>query len=123
MQYGDYQQGMLIWGVSNQIITYIQKTSRPGGQIGPLVAVVRKSHEPLDGAQDFFAHSSGCKRVSLRDEIPNVLDVLGRFWVKLKAVFGAHRGVRFSNSSSRRRRLSKNASPSIGMTLPLLTSS
>ena len=85
--------------------------------------LVGKGHKIPDGAQNFFANSPGCKHIPFCNEIPNVLEVLRRFRVKLKALWSIHCGERFSNSSSRLRRLSKNASPSIGLTLPLLTSS
>src|ERR1035437_6064469 len=91
---------------------------------GRLCPLMGKTYQTTDGGQDSFAYSPGSERVVFGDVFPNAGDVLSRFRVKTKAWIGAHCGARcLSSSSSRRRRDSKNSSPSMGFTLPLLMSS
>src|ERR1019366_6305372 len=91
---------------------------------GRLCHCMGKWHQSTDGGQDLFAYSPGSERIVLGDVLPNTGNVLYCFRVKAKTPIHAHWGVRWlSRSSSRRRRDSKNSSPSTGFTLPLLMSS
>src|ERR1700693_4539630 len=94
------------------------------GEVRSLVSLVRKRYQLLNGVQDVFTHAPGGQRIILKDKFPNVSDVLCRARVKSKTLLGIHFEERFfSSSSSRWRKLSKNASPSTGFTRPLLMSS
>src|ERR1035438_939989 len=91
----------------------------PGTQIGALVTLMGKWQQSTDGGQDLFAYSPGSERIVHGYVLPNTGDVLCGFRVKAKTPIDAHCGVRcLSRSSSRRRRDSKNSSPSLDFTLP-----
>ena len=124
MNYGDYEHGYFIGSIDDEVLSYRVEAQGPRSQIQALVALMGKEYETAYGGQDLFAHSPGSERIVFGDVLPNVGDVLCRFRMKTKALVEAHRGVRcLSSASSRRRRDSKNSSPSMGFTLPLLMSS
>src|ERR1017187_5078264 len=113
-----------IGSIDDEILSDRVEAQGPRSQIQALVALMGKEYETTYGGQDLFAHSPGRERLVFGDVLPNVGDVLCRFRMKTKALVEAHRGVRcLSSASSRRRRDSKNSSPSMGFTPPLLMSS
>lgn len=88
------------------------------------MALIWERHEPADTVKNFFAYTPRGKRIILSDEFPDFGNVLRGARVKLKTPVAGHFLERcFSSSSSRCRKLSKKASPSIGFTRPLLMSS
>src|ERR1022692_2436391 len=123
MQDGDYQQGRFIGGIGDEVLSDGAEPQGPTTQIGAFVPLVGKWHQSTDGGQNLFAYSHGSERIVLGDVLPNTGNVLCCFRVKPKASIDIHWGACLSRSSSRRRRDSKNSSPSMGFTLPLLRSS
>jgi hypothetical protein len=88
------------------------------------MALVWERRQPADTVKNFFAHTPRGKRIVLSDEFPDFGDVLRCARVKLKTPVSRHFVERcLSSSSSRCRKLSKNVSPSMGFTRPLLMSS
>ena len=83
-----------------------------------------ESYEVADHAEDVLADAFGGIRILLCDELPDLENVSRGARVKFKSLGCAHfGGRRLSNSSSRRRKSSKNVSPSTDLTRPLLRSS
>src|SRR5258708_13313454 len=88
------------------------------------MALIGERHEPADTVKNFFAHTPGGKRIVLSNEFPDFGDVLRCTRVELKTPVSGHFVERcLSSSSSRWRKSSKKASPSMGFTRQLLTSS
>jgi hypothetical protein len=88
------------------------------------VSLVRKRHQLANGVQNVFTYTPSARGLS--STINSQMSVMscGCARVKSKTLLGIHFGERFfSSSSSRWRKLSKNASPSTGFTRPLLMSS
>jgi YcxB-like protein len=86
------------------------------------MALVGKRHKFADRLQDVCADAPGGERIILGDKFPDFGDVPCSARVKLKALVVSHfGGRRLRSSSSRRRKLSKKVSPSIGLTDDLVT--
>jgi hypothetical protein len=124
MKYCDHNERGFIGRVSKKVIPEDPKSQWPNCEIRAFVALIRKRYKLADCAQYFFADAVGSHWTFPRDEFPYFGDVMRRARVEVKTLPSIHFGERcLSSSSSRCRKLSKKASPSIGFTLPLLMSS
>lgn len=98
------------------------RIKRSGRLVRSAVPLIRKRHKFSDAFQKAFAHPPCRLWAVARDVFPNFRDLLRRFGMENKTWLADH-GVRdFRSFSSRCRRLSKNASPSMGLTVPLFRS-
>ncbi len=83
-----------------------------------------RPHQSADSRQNLFPDAARGKRIVFGDIFPNVDNVVFSQRVEFEPGWLAHLGkCCLSSSSSRFRRESKNASPSLSLTLPLLISS
>jgi hypothetical protein len=121
MQHCDNPQGLFIRRIGDQVFTNNDEAQGARCQVWAFVALMRKSHQSTDSFKHFLAKTPSPLRTILRDERPYFCNVLGRKGVKVKTPRHGYSFLR--TSSSFWRRLSKNASPSMGFTLPLLRSS
>src|ERR1700733_6092055 len=114
MNYRDHKQRFLVRCISNKVIEYHLKSNWLRREIRPRPALMWKTHKLTDRIQDGIAKASCRGRIFLRDELPDVGDVLRSARVQLKTLVIFHLGGRFLKSScSRWRRFSKNPSPSM----------
>ena len=87
------------------------------------MSLMGERNEGANRVENCLPYTSGCMRAIRRDVFRNLGDILRRERVKGKAKGLTYFCPALSRSSSRRRSLSKKASPSMGFTLPLLRSS
>ena len=117
-------RGFSSGAIRDQVIANRKKAQRTCGEVRTLVALVGKRCEGTNGVEYLHADAPRCQDTVLRDEFPDFRDVLGRARMEIEARLEVHLGDRgLSSSSSRSRKLSKKASPSMGFTRPLLMSS
>jgi hypothetical protein len=84
MHHGHDPQRLFIGRVRDETLPYDGKTKRPRGQIRAAVALMWERHETADGSKYVFLNAPGGSRIILRDEGPNLGEVLGRERVKVE---------------------------------------
>jgi hypothetical protein len=117
----DHPQRSFIRCIGDQILVYRDETQRTRSQIRSSVSLIWERYQCANGVTDFLSDAMCRLRAVIRDIFPNIGDVLSRKGMKVEATPHGH--FLFNRSSSRLRRLSKKASPSMGFTLPLFRSS
>lgn len=114
-------QWLFVRRIGNQILVNRNEAQRARGQIRTSMALTRKWHESANAIKQVLSNTPSGLRAIACDISPNFRDVFGREGMKVESL--RHGYGFFNKSSSRWRRLSKNASPSTGFTLPLFRSS
>ena len=99
------------------------ETEFPGGEIRSPYSLTGKGSQATKGEENRFSHAAGGWWNVLCDERPDAGDVRSGFRMKDEPFARVHLGLGCKSASSRIRRSSKKASPSIGVTRPLLMSS
>src|SRR6185437_13956632 len=111
---------LLIRCVGDQVFANQDETQRARSEIRSSVTGVRKGHHTPNPSQNLRSDATSGARVIFRDVLPDFGNILRCKRMKRKPAPCDHDTERrFSNSSSRLRRLSKNSSPSMGFTRPL----
>jgi len=124
MKYANNQERFFFGSIGNQVIANRLKTKRPRSEVSSTVPLVGKRDELAHSVEDVFTDAPSCKKIIFGNVFPDFTDVQRSTRVQFKTLGGCHFCGRFlSNPSSRARRLSKKASPSMGLTRPLLMSS
>jgi len=120
----NYNDRPFIWSICNKIISNDFKTQWTRSEILPSVTLVRKRNNIANCIQNFFADAFRGQWAVLSNKFPNLDNILSCTRVKLESLIHIHLVEFFLiNSSLRRRKSSKKASPSTGFTRPLFMSS
>ena len=113
---GYHPQRFFVRCVSDQIIADDAEPQGPGSEIGSPMTMMRKGNQQADSAEDAFPDTARCLGPVFCNEFPNSANICGGFGVKSKSLIGDVHCRDLSSSSSRNRKASKKASPSMGFT-------
>ena len=119
MNDGKDEERLFIRGIGNKKIVYARESQRPICQVRPPVTLMGKRNKVLNCFKHQVPYSIRRTQIILRNEFPKLVKVRVRLGVQNKA---AHARLLRRTSLFFRRRANAS-SPSMGFTVPLLTSS
>ena len=124
MHYGNDNDWLFFRRIRDKKFAHNVKTEGAGSKVWSNAPLTGKRHEITDRIQNFPAYTFSRKRTILGNKFPDLRNVLSSARVNFEPLVSLHLGKFFlSRSSSRWRKPSKNASPSMGFTRPLFMSS
>src|SRR6266852_2027340 len=120
VQHSNHPQGFFIGRVGNEVFTYKSEPQGPRTEVRALMALMWKRHKRANAVKNLRHDPVGCVRASLCNVIAYVVEVGEGFRVERVAVVHAWR-LRCASVFALRR--AKAPWPSMGLTLPLFSSS
>ena len=70
-------EGMLVRGISNQVVTHSPESKRAIGQVGPSMTDVWRGNQLVNRGKKIFADPTSCKGTISCNKFPDVCEILG----------------------------------------------